>query len=94
MGRFYSGRKCITFPLLPPPSTLVPLRCMIVNDHFTVYTNTKSLCNTPETNILCQLYIIEKQKLKIRSDIGESGFKTTSKHFQACYLHIRICHIF
>ena len=91
MGRFYPGRKCITCPLLPPPSTLVPLRCMIVNDHFTVCTNTKSLCNTPETN---KLYLSEKQKLKIRSDTGEAGFKTTSKHFQACHLHIRICHIF
>ena len=24
-------------------------------DHFTIYTNIKSLCHTPEINIICQL---------------------------------------
>ena len=38
---------------------------MLVNeayygDHLTIYTNIESLCCTPETNAICQLYLNKK----------------------------------
>ena len=43
-------------------------------DPFTVYTNMKSLCYIPVTNVVCQLYLSKKLKkyisLDIQQDVG------------------------
>ena len=31
-------------------------------DHFVIYTNIKSLCYTPETDMICQLYLSKVNK--------------------------------
>ena len=52
------------------------LTTCICGDHFTMYTNIKSLCCTPETNIV--LYVIPQVKKK-KNDVGKK------KRCPVCY---------
>ena len=44
-------------------------------DYFAMYTNTETLCYTPETNVICQLYLYKKRKMwsKVSNNTGKSS---------------------
>lgn len=44
-------------------------------DHFTMYTNVKSLCYTRETNIVCQLYTSVKKQVLVWIKAGSAHSK-------------------
>ena len=52
-------------------------------DNFAMYANTETLCCTPETNVICQLYLYIKRKTwsKVSNNTGKSSkIRTDNVH--------------
>lgn len=54
-----------------------------------MYVTVKSLCGTPETDIVCQLYfILKKRKKGIQGDPGYSYQHLVYLHFVKSWIHL------